>query len=296
MHGFPPALVETQLDAALAEGRRILPIAGLQGSGKSTLAAQLAAAARARGLRTAVLSIDDVYLGRRERARLARGVHPLLARRGPPGTHDVGLACDTLDALSAGTAVRLPRFDKLRDTRLPPSRWSRSGPVDLVLFEGWCLHVPAEDPTALAVPLNALEREEDPDAIWRSWCNTALGRDYPALWARLGPPLWLQPPAFEIVTHWRWQQERAMQEHALSAARPHLAARAMRRAEVGRFVQHFERVSRRALATLPALAWRSLLLDRQRRVVEMKADPQVAPGHAEDAGSRASVTPPRNSP
>lgn len=273
----------------------MLSIAGLQGSGKSTLAAQLATAARARGLCTAVLSIDDVYQGRRERARLAREVHPLLAHRGPPGTHDVGLACETLDALAAGARVRLPRFDKLRDTRLPPSRWPRTGPVDLVLFEGWCLHVPAEDPAALAVPINALERDEDPHAVWRHWCNAALGRDYPALWARLGPPLWLQPPGFEVVARWRWQQEQALQERALAAAHPQLAARAMTRTEVGRFVQRFERVSRRALATVPGLAWTTLRLDRHRRVIGERAGDPQAPDAAGGAAPGA-LTRPRNSP
>lgn len=278
----------------LVENRRVQAIAGLQGSGKSTLAAQLAEAAQARGLRAAVLSIDDVYLGRRERARLAREVHPLLARRGPPGTHDVGLACETLDALSAGAAVRLPRFDKLRDTRLPASRWPRTGPVDLVLFEGWCLHVPAGDAAALATPLNALERDEDPHAIWRHWCNAALGRDYPALWTRLGPPLWLQPPGFEVVARWRWQQEQALQQRALAAARPQQASRAMTRAEVGRFVQLFERVSRRALATLPERAWATLRLDGRRRVAEMRRphDGLRAPA----AAPSTTLTRPRSSP
>src|SRR5688500_15694753 len=87
--GFDAALVARVLDDALAHRSRIHAIAGLQGSGKSTLAAQVAALACERGLRVAVLSVDDFYLGRRERLALARRVHPLLATRGPPGTHDV---------------------------------------------------------------------------------------------------------------------------------------------------------------------------------------------------------------
>src|SRR3546814_16672286 len=108
---------------------------------------------------------------------------PLLATRGPPGTHDVALACRTLDALRAGQTIALPRFDKLADRRLPESGWPRTGPVDpgsspgqaLVLFEGWFLGTPAEPDAAPAEPLHALEREEDPDgrrqigrASWRA--------------------------------------------------------------------------------------------------------------------------------
>jgi len=257
--GFEASVVADALDDALHRGAKVYAIAGLQGCGKSTLAAQVATLARERGLRVATLSIDDVYLGRRERQRLARDVHPLLATRGPPGTHDLALACETLDALRSGAAARLPRFDKLADRRLPPSRWRTVRAVDLVLFDGWCLKVPAETAAALLDPINPLERDEDPDGIWRRWCNDRLGRDYPALWARLDRLLWLQPPDFAPVARWRWQQERALR----SARGGHGG---MSRAGVERFVRHFERVSRQALRTLPAIADRTLALDARRRV------------------------------
>ena len=38
---------------------------------------------------------------------------------------------------------------------------------DLVIFEGWFLKVPPQAPGALRAPLNALERDEDPDGTWR---------------------------------------------------------------------------------------------------------------------------------
>lgn len=259
--GFDAALVERVLADALAPGVRVYGICGLQGCGKSTLAAQVAARARSRGLRVAVVSVDDVYFGRRERQRLARRVHPLLATRGPPGTHDVALGRATLDALRQGAPVALPRFDKLADTRLPPSRWHRVGAVDLTVFEGWFLCTPAQDDAALREPLNAIERDEDPDGRWRHYCNDALARDYPALWSRIDRLLFLQPPGFEAVPAWRWEQERALQARR---AGPH----AMDRARVARFVQLFERVSRQALRTLPDIADLTLRLDAQRRPVD----------------------------
>src|SRR5690606_23279845 len=115
--GFAPAFVARMLDDALAHDARVFGITGLQGSGKSTLAAQLVDAATMRGLRAVALSIDDVYLDRPERQRLARDVHPLLATRGPPGTHDVALGCAVLDALREGRPASLPGFDKLGDRR-----------------------------------------------------------------------------------------------------------------------------------------------------------------------------------
>lgn len=258
--GWPPAFVQARLADALARGLRVQAVSGLQGTGKSTLAAQLVAAARERGVRALALSVDDFYLGRRERLRLGRTVHPLCATRGPPGTHDVPLACEVLDALSARVPCRLPRFDKIADRRLPPSRWPVARGVDLVVFEGWFLEVPPQPEVALRTPINALERDEDRDGTWRRWANDALARDYPALWARLPRLLFLQPPGFEVVPEWRWQQECTLQ-----AAHP--GRRAMDHAQVMRFVQFFERTSRHALATLPAIADEVVAVDARRRPV-----------------------------
>src|SRR5688572_7652564 len=96
-NGFEESLVSTALDAArsLPGPTPVFAITGLQGSGKSTLAAQISALAGTRGHRVAVLSIDDFYLSKDQRLQLSREVHPLLATRGPPGTHDLRLALDT---------------------------------------------------------------------------------------------------------------------------------------------------------------------------------------------------------
>jgi D-glycerate 3-kinase len=256
--GFSDDVVAAVLADVVASGARVFAISGVQGSGKSTLAAQLAQAADARGLRTAVLSIDDVYLDHHARQALARDVHPLLATRGPPGTHDLALAFATLDALRDTGAAALPRFDKLGDRRLPQRDWPRVSGIGLVILEGWFIGTPAEDASALCAPINALEREEDRDATWRRWCNAALARDYPALWAHIDRLLFLQPPGFGIVPEWRWQAERSL--HAEDPSRP-----AMDRAAIDRFVQHYERVSRQALRTLPAIADTVIALDAMRQ-------------------------------
>lgn len=259
---FPADFVARQLRQALAVGGQptLFAIAGLPGSGKGTLAAQLVRAAKAQGRSAVALSLDDFYLTRRERQALARAVHPLLAARGPPGTHDLDLAGATLDGLAAG-ASRLPRFDKLGDCRLPPSRWRRiTARPDLVVFEGWFLKTPPQSAEDLASPLNALERDLDDGGRWRCWCNAALGR-YEPLWRRFDHLLFLQPPGWELAGRWRWQQERA-----LLAAQPQ--RKGMSRAAVGRFLQRFERVGRQALRTLPAIADAVVRLDARRRPLD----------------------------
>lgn len=265
-HGFAEDFVTALLAEALAAGVRVQGIAGLQGAGKSTLAAQLVRQAAARGLRAVALSLDDFYLGRRDRLALARRVHPLLATRGPPGSHDLALACGTLDALREGRPTALPRFDKLADRRLPPSRWKRvATPVDLIVFEGWFLQLPPQAPADLHAPVNELERDSDPTGFWRRWCNSAL-QAYAPLWARIDRLLFLQGPGFEVVPHWRGQQERE-----LRAAQPQ--RRAMDRHAIARFVQFFERLSRHAQGTLPAIAQRCVRLDAMRRPLDVAVPP-----------------------
>ncbi len=256
--GYPDTFVAEVLADALDHGARCHAIAGLQGTGKSTLSAQMSALAATRGLEVVALSVDDFYLGHAARQRLARDVHPLCATRGVPGTHDVALACEVLDALREGRATALPRFDKIADDRLPRGQWPQAGHADLVILEGWFLEVPAQDDAELAEPVNALERDEDPHGTWRRWSNDALARDYPPLWSRLDRMLFLQGPGFDIVPQWRWQQEQTLQ-----AAHPD--RKAMTRQQVERFVQFFERVSRQAMRTLPGIADRTIRLDAQRR-------------------------------
>ena len=125
------------------------------------------------------------------------------------------------------------------------------------MFEGWCLGVPAESEDALREPLNPLERGEDPDARWRRWCNTALARDYPALWAQVDMLWFLQPPGFETVHAWRGEQERALQV-------AHPGHTGMDGATLDRFIQHYERVSRQALRTMPGIADACVPLDTAR--------------------------------
>jgi D-glycerate 3-kinase len=231
----------------------VVGISGAQGTGKSTLAALLAHVLDdGWGLRCARLSLDDFYLTRAEREALAHIRHPLLRTRGVPGTHDVPLAERTIDALLAaqnGSNIRVPRFDKARDDRAPESTWPVwHGPVDVLLFEGWCLGAEPESEDALRAPINALERAEDRDARWRSYVNAQLDGAYRSLFARIELQVFLAVPDMQHVLAWRSQQE-----HELAARRAD-AARVMSDTQLVRFVQHYERITRAMLASMPQRA------------------------------------------
>lgn len=227
----------------------ILGLSGLQGSGKSTLARVVKTQAEVRGWPTEVLALDDFYYSRSDREVMAQQIHPLLRTRGVPGTHEIELLLSVLAALphaSDKLPVSWPRFDKGRDTRTPPSRWPRvTRPPKLVIVEGWALGLRPQPQSALEDPVNELERDEDPDGSWRHWVNKQL-RGYQPLWRKLDALIVLQAPNWDVVHRWRSEQERE-----LLARRAPLA---MDEATMLRFLAHFERLSRHALASLPALA------------------------------------------
>lgn len=241
----------------------ILGICGSQGSGKSTLAHGLI---ETLGVRAATLSLDDLYLGKAARAALARDIHPLLATRGVPLTHDVALGCAILGAVRAGEPVRLPRFDKASDEPLPETQWEAiDGPLDLLIFEGWCVGAVAQPAVDLLTPVNDLERTEDPDGLWRRAVNAALAGPYQALFARIDRLVLLAAPGFDVVQGWRMQQEIELRTALAAQGRdPELA---MSDAQIARFIQHYERITRATLREMPARADLTLHLYRSRNVI-----------------------------
>lgn len=252
----------TALAARRAAGRaQLIGIAGPQGSGKSTLAAALATRLQGFGLRVAVLGLDDLYLPKAARAALAAEVHPLLATRGVPGTHDVALGHTLIYALLHGRGpVVLPVFDKSRDDRAAEARLV-DAPVDVLLFEGWCIGARPQSAAALARPVNTLEAQADPHGIWRRWVNARLVADYTPLFAQADALVWLQTPAYATALAWRQQQEAELRA---------TTSRGMSVAAVADFMTHYERLSRAMRRSLPRRADYVVTIDRAHRLTGLK--------------------------
>lgn len=234
--------------AALHRRPFVLGLCGAQGSGKSTLSDALADMMRTKGVKTAILSIDDLYRTRAEREMLARTAHPLFGVRGVPGTHDVSLGLDVIAALEIGQGALLPRFDKAQDDRVPVEQCDHAdGDTALLILEGWCVGARPEPVGALVDPVNPLERDEDGDGRWRRAVNDALaGAEYQALFARIDMLVLLAAPAFEVVRDWRIEQEHGLARKAGVDARG-----VMSDAQVERFIRFYERLTRHILAEMP---------------------------------------------
>eukprot|EP00871_Galdieria_phlegrea_P003447 jgi/Galph1/4102/GphlegSOOS_G2729.1 len=133
-------------------GSSVAPVIGIscpQGGGKTTMTLSLQLLFRQLQWQCAVASIDDFYLTKEEQDSLyRREQNTLLQYRGNPGTHDIQLGVDVLCRLkwfqNKHPTISIPRYNKAAwnglGDRFPVEQWHHvECPVDVILFEGWCL-------------------------------------------------------------------------------------------------------------------------------------------------------------
>ncbi len=265
------------LSAQLRDGPLVVGINGAQGSGKSTLTHILQMILeKAHARRVVSLSIDDLYKTRAQRQQMADGIHPLFKTRGVPGTHDIDMATQLFARLCSngtGQDVLLPRFNKASDDRYPQDLWSKVQlPVDIILFEGWCVGAVAEDEASLAVPVNSLEAQEDPECTWRQYANNQLAGPYRQLFAHIDILVMLQIPDIRHVFEWRSLQEQKLQSsHATKQNSD--SGHIMSEDDIARFIMHYERITRATLNEMPSRADIVLKLNEDHLVSQVVAGP-----------------------
>lgn len=254
----------------------LIGVAGAQGSGKSFQCRKFVEA----NPRVAHFSLDDVYLSKAERVWRADNIssfdayrdrdgsfdvghvarpeiEQLLLTRGPPGTHDLGLAKTLIANLRKQIPTKLPRFDKAADDRAPETDWPVfQCPAEAILVDGWCLGATLPPPSE---PINELERE-DGDGIWRRETQNQLRKTYAPFFAQFDAILYLKAPSWEIVKSWRAEQEEEMLGRPMTPEE----ARAL-----DRFVMHFERLTRAMMAGGHCATWVAHL-DEARNVVRLE--------------------------
>ena len=94
-------------------------LSGSQGIGKTTLLKLIKIIFKKKfNKKILSISLDDFYLDKKEREKIATNIHPLLKTRGVPGTHDIKYLLDTINRFNKSKyPINLPLFDKLSDYR-----------------------------------------------------------------------------------------------------------------------------------------------------------------------------------
>ena len=269
---FSPLIDEFNTQYQVNQKTYIIGINGCQGSGKSTLADYLCTVvAEKYHLATVALSLDDFYLTKAERIELARKIHPLLAQRGVPGTHDVNLAIDTISSLASGNKALITRFDKSMDDRVPEANSETiTGHIGLIVIEGWCFGAKPQAPNSLIEPVNHLERLEDPDGVYRDYVNTALATQYPQLFELVDSTAMLRAPSFKTVFEWRLEQEQKLIEKLRSTKTDPASVSTMSDQEIRRFIQNFQRITEHCLEEMPARVDHLFQLNAARQIFDYR--------------------------
>lgn len=248
----------------------IVGLNGAQGSGKSTLSEFLEALLpQFFDVDCHVLSIDDFYLSKAQRRKLGAVIHPLLATRGVPGTHDCARLSDVLAECKQGASgeIAIPIFDKLKDDRTRKVRKIQmSANPTVIVLEGWCVGVPAQSSLDLVVPVSSFEFSEDNLGVWRAYVNEQLATVYAGIFREVEHLSMLKPPCFEAVLDWRVDQEVRL----IAKRRSQLAdddVRGMNVKQVAEFVEHFRRLTCHAMEVLPDLAHQTWELQADRLIL-----------------------------
>lgn len=248
---------------------------GAQGSGKTTLAACLAHLLReACDCEAVALSLDDFYINKPGRQQLADTIHPLLATRGVPGTHDMPLLIETINRLlQADLPVALPRFNKATDDRHTETEWPviTTAP-QIIILEGWCMGALPQPDALLKQPVNALEQQEDSDGRWRQYVNQQLAGDYQSLFAMMDYWLMLKAPSFDCIYQWRLQQEQSLAASVDTGCK----AAIMDAPALARFIQFYQRLTEHCLQSLPPQMDAILELDNDRQITTLSRPNQPA--------------------
>lgn len=253
----------------------IVGVNGAQGTGKSTLSDFLGGILEHEsGLTSAVLSLDDIYLTRVERKALAADVHPLLAVRGVPGTHDVALGLKVINTLmcaGVNDLTPIPAFDKGVDDRKPQSQWPTVvGRPDVIILEGWCLGAFPEPACALDAPINELEVNRDPDKKWRQFVNHQLAGDYSRLFGLIDLLVMIKAPSWEQVYAWRLLQENKLRQQRRLAGLDE--GQLMNEEQIREFIAYYQRLTVHQLQEMPRRADVLLTMDAQHQITGMQVN------------------------
>ena len=222
-------------------------ISGSQGVGKSTLAIIIKLVIeKIYKKKVMILSIDDYYLSKNKRNEISKKIHPLLKTRGVPGTHDINKLRRHINNFNKQKfPISTPKFDKLKDDC--SKTLNKVTSAQILILEGWCCGTSAVEDKYLYKNINKLELNLDKNFVWRKYYNSILKNQYQSVFKMFDITIYLKPPSFAYVLKWRVLQEK---NNAIKNNQKKL----MNKKELSFFIQHYEKITKWMIKTMPAKA------------------------------------------
>ena len=234
-------------------------ISGPQGSGKTTLTRLIKKVIeKIYKKKVMLLSIDDYYLSKKERIVLSKKVHPLLITRGVPGTHNVEKLKRHINKFIKNKfPIKVPIFNKLTDDTSSKNTIIKK--ADILILEGWCCGSTPLINKYLYKNINELEKKLDKNNKWRNYYNTSLKKKYSEIFSMFDKKIYIKPPSFMNILKWRHNQEK---QNALINKRKVF----MSEKELKYFIQHYEKLTRWMIKTMPAKASIIIKIDKNQKI------------------------------
>ena len=234
-------------------------ISGSQGVGKSTLSKLIKIVIeKISSKNVMLLSIDDYYLSKIDRLRISQKVHPLLITRGVPGTHDIKKLKEHLGQFKKKQfPILTPTFNKLKDDISKKIKVFKK--ADILILEGWCCGAKSIENKFLQINLNKVERELDKDFKWRKYYNSKLKNEYQKIFKSFDKIIYLQPPSFEFILKWRYQQE-------INNARKTKTTKFMDKNKIKNFILYYEKLTKSMMRNMPDDADMLVKVDKDQKI------------------------------
>lgn len=213
-------------------------IGGAQGIGKTSLLILIAKVLKKYfNKEVLTINLDNYYLSKNERRKLAKNKNNLLITRGVPGTHNIKKLKNDIKSFDKNNyPISLPIFDKLVDDRLKKKKIINKK-CDILLLEGWCCGCNTIHKKYLYKNINYLEEKRDADLKWREFYNKKLNTEYKSLFNMFDIKIFLKAPSFKYVLNWRLKQERRNLSYSNKAKK-------MTINEIKYFIQHYEKITK----------------------------------------------------